>query len=145
MLLWGGNISEMQENQGFPQSVRNNFVILTTSTSQLHSTCMEHRISARSKFSESRIINQDKKGHKDYMNIGNNIGNIMKITGAWNTFKSNHPKFPAFCQAVSRKGLREGSIIEIAITTPEGEKIETNLKIKDSDLELLKQLSDLKM
>ena len=73
------------------------------------------------------------------MNIGNNIGNIMKITGAWNTFKSNHPKFPAFCQAVSRKGLKEGS------TTPEGEKIETNLKVKDSDLELLKQLSDLKM
>ena len=51
----------------------------------------------------------------------------------------------AFCQAVSRKGLKEGSIIEIAITTPEGEKIETNLKVKDSDLELLKQLSDLKM
>jgi hypothetical protein len=48
-------------------------------------------------------------------------------------------------QAVSRKGLKEGSIIEIAITTPEGEKIETNLKVKDSDLELLKQLSDLKM
>lgn len=79
------------------------------------------------------------------MNIGNNIGNIMKITGSWNTFKSNHPKFPAFCQAVSRKGLKEGSIIEIAITTPEGEKIETNLKVKDSDLELLKQLSELKM
>lgn len=79
------------------------------------------------------------------MNVGNNIGNIMKITGAWNTFKSNHPKFPAFCQAVSRKGLKEGSIIEIAITTPEGEKIETNLKVKDSDLKLLKQLSDLKM
>ena len=78
------------------------------------------------------------------MNIGNNIGNIMKITGAWNTFKSNH-QVPAFCQAVSRKGLKEGSIIEIAITTPEGEKIETNLKVKDSDLELLKQLSDLKM
>ena len=31
------------------------------------------------------------------------IGNMMKITGAWNTFKNNHPKFPAFCQAVSDK------------------------------------------
>ena len=71
-----------------------------------------------------------------------NIGNMMKITGAWNTFKNNHPKFPAFCQAVSRKGIREGSIIEIAVTTPEGEKIETNLKVKESDLELLKQLSE---
>ena len=48
-----------------------------------------------------------------------NIGNMMKFTGAWNTFKRNHPKFPAFCQAVSRKGIREGSIIEIAFITPE--------------------------
>lgn len=71
-----------------------------------------------------------------------NIGNMMKITGAWNTFKNNHPKFPAFCQAVSRKGIREGSIIEITVTTPEGEKIETNLKVKESDLDLLKQLSE---
>ena len=71
-----------------------------------------------------------------------NIGNMRKFTGAWNTFKRNHPKFPAFCQAVSRKGIREGSIIEIAFITPEGEKIETNLKVKDSDLELLRQLSE---
>ena len=71
-----------------------------------------------------------------------NIGNMMKFTVAWNTFKRNHPKFPAFCQAVSRKGIREGSIIEIAFITPEGEKIETNLKVKDSDLELLRQLSE---
>ena len=71
-----------------------------------------------------------------------NIGNMMKFTSAWNTFKRNHPKFPAFCQAVSRKGIREGSIIEIAFITPEGEKIETNLKVKDSDLELLRQLSE---
>ena len=71
-----------------------------------------------------------------------NIGNMMKISGAWNTFKKNHPKFPAFCQAISLKGIREGCIIEITFTTPEGEKIETNLKVKDSDLELLKQLSE---
>ena len=78
------------------------------------------------------------------MNIGNNIGNIMKITGAWNTFKSNHPSSRHSVRQFHAK-LKEGSIIEIAITTPEGEKIETNLKVKDSDLELLKQLSDLKM
>ena len=81
---------------------------------------------------------ETKKGYNDTMNIGN----MMKISGAWNTFKKNHPKFPAFCQAVSRKGIREGSIIEITFTTPEGEKIETNLKVKESDLELLKQLSE---
>lgn len=72
-----------------------------------------------------------------------NVGNMIKITSAWNTFKKNHPKFPAFCRAVSRKGIREGSVLEISFTTPEGEKLETNLKVKQSDLDLLKQLAEL--
>ena len=44
------------------------------------------------------------------MGIGNigNIGNMMKVMNAWNTFKQNHPKFPAFCSAVSRRGFVRG-------------------------------------
>lgn len=38
MLLWGGNIPETLENQGFPQSVQDNFVILITYTRVLRST-----------------------------------------------------------------------------------------------------------
>ena len=54
------------------------------------------------------------------MNIGNNIGNIMKITGAWNTFKSNHQVPGILSGQFLRKGLkRKEAIIEIAITTPE--------------------------
>ena len=75
-------------------------------------------------------------------NLGN-MGNMMKLMGAWNTFKKKHPKFPAFCSAVYQKGLREDSIIEISVTTPEGEKMTTNLKVKSSDLELLQQISGL--
>ena len=59
------------------------------------------------------------------------IGNMMKAAGAWNTFKRNHPKFPAFCRAVSQRGIREDSVLE------------TNLKVKASDLELLGQFMDL--
>ena len=51
------------------------------------------------------------------------FGNMMKLMGAWNTFKRNHPKFPAFCRAVHAKGLREDSVVEIIVTTPEGERI----------------------
>ena len=72
----------------------------------------------------------------------NNIGNMMKIMNACNTFKRNHPKFPAFCNAVSKRALKEGSIMAITVTTPDGEKIETNLKIKAEDLELLRELSN---
>lgn len=65
------------------------------------------------------------------------FGNMMKIMGAWNTFKENHPKFPAFCKAVAQKGLKEDTVIEIIVTTPDNERIETSLKVKASDLELL--------
>ncbi len=39
----------------------------------------------------------------------NNIGNMMKIMNAWNIFKRNHPKFPAFCNAVSKRALKEAT------------------------------------
>lgn len=72
-----------------------------------------------------------------------NVGNMLKITNAWNIFKKNHPKFPAFCKAVSKKGIQENCVIEIAVITPEGERLETNLKVRQSDLELLEQLKDM--
>ncbi len=78
------------------------------------------------------------------MNMGN-MGAVMAMMGAWNKFRSNHPKFPAFLKAVQQKGIREDSIIEIAITTPEGEKIETNLKVTASDLELFESLKNMNM
>jgi len=71
------------------------------------------------------------------------FGNMMKFMGAWNTFKANHPKFPAFCKAVYQKGLKEDTIIEIIVTTPENERIETSLKVKASDLELIRTLGSL--
>lgn len=71
------------------------------------------------------------------------FGNMMKFVGAWNTFKGNHPKFPAFCKAVYQKGLKEDAIVEIIVTTPEGEKIETSLKVKASDLELLQTIGSM--
>ena len=66
------------------------------------------------------------------------FGGMMKFMGAWNTFKENHPKFPAFCKAVAQRGLKEDTVIEIVVTTPDNERIETSLKVKASDLELLR-------
>lgn len=71
------------------------------------------------------------------------FGKTLKIIGAWNTFKANHPKFPAFCKAVMSQGIREDSVVEIAVISPEGERIETNLKVKASDLELFREMKDM--
>ena len=59
-----------------------------------------------------------------------NLGNLMQ----------NHPKFPKFLQAAST-AVKEDTLIEIKITTAEGKVIETNLKVKASDIELFKNLT----
>lgn len=69
---------------------------------------------------------------------------MMKILGMWNTFKSNHPKFPKFMVAASQPGIiTKDTILEMKITTADGRTMETNLKITESDLELFQQLKNM--
>lgn len=69
-----------------------------------------------------------------------NLGNLMQLKNSWATFIQNHPKFPKFLQAAST-AVKEDTLIEIKITTAEGKVIETNLKVKASDIELVKNLT----
>lgn len=69
-----------------------------------------------------------------------NLGNLMQLKNSWATFTQNHPKFPQFLQAAST-AVKEDTLIEIKITTAEGKVIETNLKVKASDIELFKNLT----
>ena len=69
-----------------------------------------------------------------------NLGNLMQLKNSWATFTRNHPKFPKFLQAAST-AVKEDTLIEIKITTTEGKVIETNLKVKSSDIELVKNLT----
>lgn len=70
-----------------------------------------------------------------------NLGNLMQLKNSWATFTRNHPKFPKFLQAAST-AVKEDTLIEIKITTAEGKVIETNLKVKASDIELVKNLAN---
>lgn len=65
---------------------------------------------------------------------------IFQLMGAWNTFTSNHPKLPKFLQAVASEGIKEDTVIEVNVTTPEGKNYCSNLKISLSDLELFEQI-----
>lgn len=72
------------------------------------------------------------------------ITTLQKIKSALNTFRSNHPKFPLFLKAVSQDALVEGTVIEITVTTPAGKDYCANVKLQESDLELMKSLKDLR-
>ena len=69
-----------------------------------------------------------------------NLGNLMQLKNSWATFTQNHPKFPKILQAAG-PAVKEDTLIEIKITTAEGKVIETNLKVKASDIELVKNLA----
>ena len=68
---------------------------------------------------------------------------LMKIMSAKNRFDANHPKFGAFAKAAFGGGIQEGTILELTVTKPDGEKMTTNLKVQPSDLELLNELRNM--
>lgn len=74
-----------------------------------------------------------------------NPGMMMKLMSAKNTFVRNHPKFEAFVKAVflNGNGIPEGTIIEITVTKPGEQPIATNLKVQQSDLDLVEGLKNL--
>lgn len=68
---------------------------------------------------------------------------IFQMMNLWNQFKKNHPKFPKFMAAAAQNGIKEGSIIEINITTADGQSLNSNLRISAEDMELIEQLKNL--
>lgn len=71
-----------------------------------------------------------------------NIAQLMKFKGAWDTFTRNHPKFPGFLTAVKQEGLKADTIIEITVTSSTGKVLTSNVKLKESDIELFRELSE---
>lgn len=70
---------------------------------------------------------------------------LMKLMSAKNKFTQNHPKFEAFVKTVflGNNGIPEGTIIEITVTKPGEQPVSTNLRVQQSDLELVEELRNL--
>ena len=71
------------------------------------------------------------------------LARLQKLRSQLDTFQRNHPKFAPFLDAVNKNALREGTIIEISVTSPEGRHYETNLKVNQEDLAFLRSLEEL--
>ena len=72
-----------------------------------------------------------------------NPASMLKIMNAKNKFTENHPKFVSFLNKVFSMGVTEGTVIEITVTRPGEEAITTNMKVLQSDLDLMKELQEL--
>ena len=60
-----------------------------------------------------------------------NFGGLFQLKNSWAAFTRNHPKFPKFLQTAGA-AITPDTIIEI----------ETNLKVRQSDIELVKNLAN---
>ena len=72
-----------------------------------------------------------------------NIGSLGKIMKAKEVFTANHPKFVAFLQAVFSNGVEEGTIIELTVTKPGQDPVTTNIKVQQSDLDMMDSIREL--
>ena len=68
---------------------------------------------------------------------------MMQIMTALKKFESTHPKFVVFIKIMFGKGITEGTIIELTVINPGQDPVTTNIRVQQSDLELVKQLQDL--
>ena len=68
---------------------------------------------------------------------------MMQIMTALKKFESTHPKVVAFIKTMFGKGITEGTIIELTVINPGQDPVTTNIRVQQSDLELVKQLQDL--
>lgn len=68
---------------------------------------------------------------------------MMQVMSAVGTFKSNHPKFFTFLQTVLKPGIPADTVIELTVTKPGMEPITTNIKVKQSDLDLFESLKNM--
>lgn len=66
--------------------------------------------------------------------------NLLQMRPLLDSFKANHPKFLKFVSAVSGIGLKEGTVVEITVTSPEGKSYNSNLKLTSEDIELIQKL-----
>lgn len=67
---------------------------------------------------------------------------LLKIKEMADGFNARHPKLALFFRNVGSK-IDTGAVLELSVTTPNGEKIRTNFKVTDEDKELLQAISSL--
>ncbi len=68
---------------------------------------------------------------------------LFKIKKMWSDFTAAHPKVLPFFKEVGSGYLGEGTIIDITVTDPNGRNIRCNMVVRESDMELMKSISEM--
>ncbi|MCI2050228.1 MAG: hypothetical protein LKJ76_11020 [Lachnospiraceae bacterium] len=69
---------------------------------------------------------------------------LLKLKERLSIFTSQHPKFPAFLQAVGEHAAVEGTVVEITVTPPDGKPLTSNIRLTGDDITSIGILKNLK-
>lgn len=69
-----------------------------------------------------------------------NPTSVLKLMSAKAQFERSHPKFMTFVKKIMSRPIEEGTIVEITVTRPGEEPLTANIKLQQSDLDLLAEL-----
>ncbi len=62
---------------------------------------------------------------------------LMKMKERMHIFQQEHPKVGPFFSMLREKAVSEGSVVELKVTTPEGEEYVTNIRLTANDVETI--------
>ena len=68
--------------------------------------------------------------------------NALKLKSLLDRFLQNHSKLPPFFKAAVGS-VRDGSIIEIKVISPDNKTIISNIKINQEDMDIVEELKQL--
>ena len=71
-----------------------------------------------------------------------NAKRLFQMQMAWKKLNENHPRVLPFLKAVEAAGIQEGTIIEAVVRTPDGRTFESNVRVQQSDFDILKSLKE---
>ena len=72
-----------------------------------------------------------------------NPAKLFQLKSSWDRFTAARPKLPMFLRAVSGSDvIKEGTIIEVNITTADGRSFSTNVRLTPEDMQLFSDVKD---
>lgn len=72
-----------------------------------------------------------------------NPASMIKLMSAKAQFEKNHPKFMAFLKTVFSRQVEEGTVVEVTVTRPGEAPVTANIRLRQSDIELLTEWQEL--
>ena len=67
---------------------------------------------------------------------------LLQIKEKIDIFREQHPKMRSFVHVIKQKAISVGSVIEIKVTSPDGQEYVSNIKVTENDVDLIRIITE---